>query len=349
LIYTNAFRSCHGSMTVGGINLNSYNTVASADDLNDVVTALGYKQVNLFGASYGTRLALVTMRNHPEIVRSVVLDSVVPVEVKLFDEDPIRYGSSLKAMFEGCAAELKCNAAYPDLETVFWDLVNQLDTTPVSVTARVPAGGFITENIDGSYLVGVTLGLLKTTRLIASAPSVIYDIKAGDYSTFADVQSSLPYEFEGINIGLYISMMCHEQILATTPQDLQTAMDSRHDIGRYFRLPFFGDAKTLFNTCKVWGSSPPASGENDAVVSDIPTLIIEGKFEPATPPIFGMQVAANLSHSFYMEFPNQGHTPSVTDTSGCAFNSLIAFINNPSQKPDMACLSNIKGVKFNVP
>jgi pimeloyl-ACP methyl ester carboxylesterase len=349
MIYTNAFRSCHGSMTVGGINLNSYNTVASSDDLKDVVTALGYKQVDLFGASYGTRLALVTMRNYPEIVRSVVLDSVVPVEAKLFDEDPVRYGSSLQAMFDGCAADAECNAAYPDLKTVFWDLVSQLDTTPVSVTAHSPTGGLITENIDGSYLVGVTLGLLKTTKLIASAPGAIYDTKAGDYSTFEAVQSSLPYEFEGINIGLYISMMCHEQILATTPQDLQAAMDTQHDIGRYFRLPFFGDAKTLFNTCKVWGSTAPDIGENDAVVSAIPTLIIEGKFDPATPPIFGKQVAANLSHSFYMEFPNQGHTPSATDTSGCAFSSMLAFINSPSQHLDMTCLSNIKGVKFIVP
>ena len=102
-IYTNAFRSCHDAMTIGGIELNSYTTLASSDDLNDIVTALGYKQVNLFGASYGTRLALVTMRNHPEIIRSVVLDSVVPVEVKLFNEDPIRYGSALQALFDGCA------------------------------------------------------------------------------------------------------------------------------------------------------------------------------------------------------------------------------------------------------
>ena len=94
------------------------------------------------------------------------------------------------------------------------------------------------------------------------------------------------------------------------------------------------------------GSPPPTPGENDATISDIPTLIIEGKYDPATPPIFGKQVAAQLSHSYYMEFPNQGHTPTATDTSGCAFGTMLAFFDNPNQKPDMNCLSAIKGVDF---
>ena len=347
-IYTNAFRSCHGAMTVGGIELNSYTTLASSDDLNDIVTALGYRQVNLYAASYGTRLALVTIRDHPGIVRSALLDSVVPIEVKLFNEDPLRYGSSLQALFDACAAQPPCNSAYPDLQTVFWNLVSQLDTKPVQVTAPQPVGSN-TENIDGAYLIGMVLSFLKSTSLIAYVPEIIYNIKSGDYSTFVAMQSSLPYEFTGINIGLYISMMCHEHILSTTPEDLQAAMDSAHDLGRYFRLPFFGNAQTLFNTCKVWGTIPPSPGENDPVTSDIPTLIIEGKFDPVTPPIFGEQVAQKLSHSFYMEFPNQGHTPTVSDTSGCAFDSMLSFFDDPSKKPDMTCLSAIKGVDFVLP
>ena len=344
-IYTNAFRSCHGGMSLGGIELSAYTTVASSQDLKDIVSVLGYKQVDLYGASYGTRLALVTMRDHPEIVRSAVLDSVVPVDVKLFDEDPVRYNSALQAMFDGCAADASCNSAYPNLKTVFWNLVDQLNAKPVSVTAPLPVGSN-TEAVDGGDLIGVTLALLKTTSLIAYAPETIYKIKGGDFSTFVAMQSSLPYEFEGINIGLYITMTCHEQILASTPLFLQAAMDAQQDVGRYFRLPFFGNAQTMFDTCKVWGAVPPAAGENNPTVSDIPSLIIEGKYDPTTPPIFGKQVAAQLSHSYYMEFPNQGHTPTATDTSGCAFATMLAFIDNPGKKPDMTCLAAIQGVKF---
>jgi pimeloyl-ACP methyl ester carboxylesterase len=347
-IYTYAFRSCHDAMTIGGIELNSYTTLESSADLKDIVTVLGYKQVDLYAASYGSRLALVTIRDHPEIIKSAVLDSVVPVDVKLYEEDPIRYNSSLQAMFDGCAADNRCNSAYPDLKIVFWDLVDQMDAKPVLVTAPLMVGTN-TEIVDGGDLIGTILGLLKTSSLIAYAPETIYKVKAGDFSSFITMQSSLPYEFEGINIGLYITMMCHEQILATTLLDLQAVEDSQHDVGRYFRLPFFGNAQTMFNTCKVWGAVPPAPGENTATKSDIPALIIEGKYDPATPPIFGKQVAAQFSHSYYMEFPNQGHTPTATDSSGCAFGTMLAFFDNPNQSPDMTCLMAIKGVNFVVP
>jgi pimeloyl-ACP methyl ester carboxylesterase len=349
MIYTNDFRSCHGSMSIGGINLNGYTTAESAEDIKDIATVLKYKQVNLYGASYGTRLALLTMRAHPEIVRSVVLDSVVPVEAKLYDSDPIRYGSSLQAMFDGCAADPGCNAVYPNLKADFWALVDQLDAKPVSVTAPLLTGGTITETVNGSDLIGVTVALLKSSSLISTVPESIYRIKAGDYSTFVAIQSSLPYEFEGIDIGLYISVMCHEHILATTPQDLQASMDSQHDIGRYFRLPFFGKAENLFNTCRVWGSQSPLASEIEPVVSDIPTLIIEGKYDPATPPIFGRQVAAHLKNSYYMEFPNQGHTPTATDQSNCAFGTMLSFFDHPTKIPDLTCLAKINGVSFLVP
>jgi pimeloyl-ACP methyl ester carboxylesterase len=348
LVYVNAFRSCHGAMTIGGIDLNSYNTMASSDDLKDIVLSLGLTKVNLYAASYGTRLALVTMRDHAEIVRSVSLDSVVPIETRLFNEDPNRYNSSLQALFDSCAADLRCNTAFPDLKTVFWDLVDQLDATPVSISAPSLVGSS-NEPVSGAELIGVTLSLLKTTRTIAQVPNTIFRIKAGDYSSFISMRSSLPYEFDGINMGVYISMICHEQILATTVQDLQSAMDTNHDLGKYFRLPFIGDAKTIFNSCKAWGSLPPLSGENVAVVSDLPTLILEGTFDPVTPPIFGKQVASKLSQSYYMEFQNQGHTPSATDTSGCAIGAMQAFIEDPETKPDMACLLKLTHVDYFIP
>lgn len=347
-IYTNAFRSCHGSLEIAGIDLASYTTQAGSDDLKDIVTALGYNQVDLYSVSYGTRLALITMRDHPEIVQSAALDSVVPVEVKLYDEQPLLYRDSLQALFDTCAENMDCNSSYPDLGNVFWDLVAKLDSDPVKISVLLP-DGTNTEYVSGSDLIGMTLSLLKSTSLISIAPRVIFEVNAGDYSAFKAVQSSLPYEFQGINIGLYVSVMCHEQILASTAQDLQTAMDSNHDVGRYFWLPFFGDAKSFFKTCDVWGAQPPTPGENSPVTSDIPTLIIEGKFDPTTPPSFGKQVAENLSSSYYMELPDAGHTPTTSDPSGCAFQTMLAFFDDPKTKPDMNCLSEISPISFITP
>jgi len=84
-------------------------------------------------------------------------------------------------------------------------------------------------------------------------------------------------------------------------------------------------------------------------VSNIPSLIIAGSFDPVTPPIYAKQVAAHLSHSYYFEFPNLGHTPTATDTSGCAMNIALQFLDNPSAEPDRSCLNKLKSSGFIVP
>lgn len=349
LVYSNSFLSCQGLMSTEGVNLNAYTTVASAADVKDLLAVLGYQKADLYGASYGTRLAQVVTRDHPEIVRSVILDSVVPVETNLFSKYPEAIEYALKTMFDGCAADPKCNAAYPQLETTFWELIAKLDTYPVSITTSNYPTGTITENVDGSTFMAVILGSLKQSPLISTAPQTIYRFKDGDYSTLIVAQSSLPFAFEGISPGLYISMMCHEHVLATTPDGLQAATAGRQDIREYAWLPFYGNAADLFKTCKSWGAIGPEFGENDPLTSDIPTLIITGKYDPTTPPIFAQQVASRLSHSYYFEFPNQGHTPTAADSSGCAMDTVLAFLNDPSVEPDRSCLDKMSEVHFLVP
>ena len=349
LVYSNAFLSCNGLMSSQGVQLNAYTTVASAADLKDLLAALGYERADLYGASYGTRLALVTMRDYPEIVHTAVLDSVVPVEANLFDQYPEMVEYSLGTLFEDCAADPECNAAYPDLETVFWEIVAQLNDQPVSVTTSSAATGTITETMDGATFMSVILGSLRYPDLIPTAPQSIYRFRGGDYSTLIAAQASLPFTFEGISPGLYISMMCNEHILATTTERLQAINAARQDIQNYAWLPFYGTAQDLFDTCQDWGAIGPRLGENEATFSDIPTLIITGRYDPATPPLFGRQIAGHLSRSYYFEFPNQGHTPTAADASGCAMDTVVAFLDRPDVEPDRGCLDALARPRFLVP
>ncbi len=348
LVYSTSFYSCQGIMTAKGIDLKAYTTLESAADVKDIVDLLGYRKVNLYGASYGTRLAQVIMRDYPEIVQTAVLDSVVPVETNLFSKYPEAIDSGLKTLFAACALDPRCNAAYPDLETAFWDLIDKLDADPVTVTTSNYPSGTITETVTGTTVMNIILGSIKNSRFISTAPQSIYRFKAGDYSTLVIEQSGLPFMFDGISPGLFISMMCHEQILSTTPEELQNASD-RQIIKEYAWLPFYGDAKNIFNTCKSWGASGPVAGENYPVISDIPSLIITGAYDPTTPPMYARQIAAQLSHSYYFEFPYQGHTPTASDSSGCAMHVVLQFLDDPSTEPDRACLNELQPVDFVVP
>ncbi len=347
-VYKNALLSCNGLLQANGVNLNAYSTVESAADLRDIVHLLGYEKVNLYGASYGTRLALVTMRNHPEIVRSAILDSVVPVESNVLNEYPNSVESSLSRMFGSCKTSPECSLAYPDLENVFWELVKELDANPITLSTSAYPMGTVTETVDGYYLLSVITGLEKTSYLIETAPQTIYRVKAKDYSTLTAAQYALPYSFEGINPGLYISVMCREHVLATTQEELQ-ATTEKVNVADLLWRPFYGDFVEMFEACKSWGMAGPDLGEKDAVISSIPSLIIEGAYDPVTPPFYGKQVAEDLENSYYFEFPNMGHVPTGSDSSGCAMQIALDFIKNPNSEPDRTCLTSIKDVEFLVP
>ncbi|MBN2393611.1 MAG: alpha/beta fold hydrolase, partial [Anaerolineae bacterium] len=97
--YTAALLNCRDQLTLRGANLAAYTSAASAADVNDIVTVLGYDQVNLYGASYGTRLAQTVMRDFPGIVRSAVLDSALPLEIHIYNEQAAKTNYALNKLF----------------------------------------------------------------------------------------------------------------------------------------------------------------------------------------------------------------------------------------------------------
>jgi len=161
-------------------------------------------------------------------------------------------------------------------------------------------------------------------------------------------QSSLLTTFDDISPGLFINMTCHEQVLATTLEKAQTE-PNRQIIRDYSWLPFYGNVEDVFKTCKSWGATAPLPGEDDPTISAIPSLIITGSYDPTTPPMFAKQIAAHLSHSYYFEFPNLGHTPTAADSSGCAMKIVQQFLDNPAVEPERACLAELKSPVFVVP
>jgi len=115
-----ARQACYDRLTDDGINLSMYNSAQNAADVAALRTALDYEEVNLFGISYGTRLGLTIMRDHPEGIRSVILDSVYPPQVNGYEQGAYVFYRALRRVFNDCATDAACDAAYPDLEQVFY-------------------------------------------------------------------------------------------------------------------------------------------------------------------------------------------------------------------------------------
>jgi pimeloyl-ACP methyl ester carboxylesterase len=73
--YRETFRECVGRWRAAGVAVGGYDTEQSADDLEDLRRALGAARIDLWGISYGTHLALATMRRHPRSIGRVALAS----------------------------------------------------------------------------------------------------------------------------------------------------------------------------------------------------------------------------------------------------------------------------------
>ena len=107
--------ACESNWCVPAINLKAFNTIESAADIDDLRRALGYDEVNLYGISYGTRLALVAMRDRPDGLRSVVLDSTVPVQISQYAEGIENTAHAFDLLFERVAADPAASPAFPRL------------------------------------------------------------------------------------------------------------------------------------------------------------------------------------------------------------------------------------------
>lgn len=335
-----AARTCHNRLVSAGINLNAYNTLENAADVHDLVRALGYKQVNLYGISYGTRLALTVMRLYPGDLRSVVLDSVYPPQRNFFTSLPNSVQRVFNVLFQGCAAELACKQAYPHLQTAFYTLVADLDTNPIIFqTTDALTGKSYTVLFTGDDLLWWLFHSLYRTSLIPRLPAVIFQVRNHDYTQLSQIYGEFIFMFsDTLSDGMNYSVQCGEDMAFTTPQDLVTAVQV---LEPQLRPALLSDLQESYSICQLWGVKPVPLVQKEPVTSAIPTLILAGEYDPVTPPANAMLAALTLSKSFSFQFPGTGHGVDYTHNPSCADEIIFAFQEIPAEKPDSSCIDRI--------
>jgi pimeloyl-ACP methyl ester carboxylesterase len=328
-IILDAFRRCRDRLLGQGIDLTAYNSAASATDLNDLRLALGYDKLNLYAVSYGTRLALTLMRDHPEAVRSAVLDSVYPLQVNLYTALAPNAERAFNVFFANCSADLTCSGSYPDLRTVFYQLVDQLNADPVSLSMYA-AGAEHTVRLDGALLIDVLFVGLYNPAVTASMPKMIYDISQGNYDILRE-RLGLYFDTSSA-LGMQMSVQCAEEMPFNAPEEAFTAAQGvSPPIASFYPI----SVQPLFAVCKEWPIAAPDPRENLPVTSNLPVLILMGDQDPITPLDWGKMVAEDLPRHFIYQFPGHGHW--VTRSSSCALSVALAFWNDYTVEPIFTC------------
>ncbi len=340
--------TCRDRLMNEGHNLSAYNTVQNAADVDDIRVALGYDKVNLYGGSYGSLLAQAVMRDHPDGIRSVAVNSVLPLEKSIFVQASLTTTSAIIRLLDTCAADEACNTAYPDLRQELFEVIDRLNLQPLPITLTNPSDGQRYDAVlTGDGVVGNLVTFLYLTQIIPALPQAVHDLHAGDYGLVTELGSTRLALIDLSTRGMMFSVLCSEDLIGRTREDLL-----RNIATLPRQLAGTGDPEVMakygiFGICDYWLDEEADAWVKNPLFSNIPTLILEGEFDPVTPPEYGRLVADNLSNSYFFEFPGIGHD--VLGSSECARSIVVAFLDEPAKAPERSCIDAMPGVVFDVP
>ena len=335
-----ALQACHDRLAKSGVDLNAFNVLENAADVHDLIQALGYKQVNLYGVSYGTRLALTTMRLYPSVIRSVVLDSVYPPQKNSTDQ-PSSAQRVFNVLFQGCAADTHCATTYPQLNSVFYQLVTDLNATPVQFqTTNVTTGKSYQVTMAGDDFVSILFSALYASQIIPVLPKMIFQVRDHNYTLLSQIYGIVGFD-DTFSYGMFYSDECSEDWSFLTQNDVNNSMQG---ITPQIQPSLKSGLQLEYDSCHVWNVQKSPAVQKQAVVSSIPTLVLTDEYDPITPPANGRLAAQTLKNSYYFLFPGLGHGAEYN--APCVNSIISAFDDMPTQQPSGACVGSMGEPNF---
>jgi pimeloyl-ACP methyl ester carboxylesterase len=310
--------ACSERLQASGVDLSRYNAEEVVKDIQDLRQTLGLKQVDLFGVSYGTRIALAVVKHDPRGVRAVVLDSPWTPEAKWAEGGPEMVSDAVKEIFKRCAADAACAAKYPhpgaDLDAV----ANRLLAGPQTINGKVYAADDL-----GGYLMDAAYSGPDARAL----PATVAKFATGDMTALAEQMA----DRSGYSEAQHLTHLCKEEFPfeseARMRQGAQRDPVSRlleASMGRYFAV------------CKAYPVGAPDPVEAQPVSSNLPTLFLAAEIDPGCPPAVAKAAVGRFSRGQLTIIPNTTH--GVSRGSACARKMIRAFLADPTAPIDQSCL-----------
>jgi Predicted hydrolases or acyltransferases (alpha/beta hydrolase superfamily) len=331
--YVQSVRRCRKELEQKA-DLRFYSTPIAMDDLDDVREWLGYPRINIYGVSYGTQAASVYLRQHPKSVRSLVLHGTVPLDLPMWLDYARNSQQALDQDFAICARQKACHDAFPNVSQEFNALLKRLEEKPVKIKVQnTETKQEVEVSIDAEILRVFVSRLLYSSERIHDLPLLIHLAYSGNYEPLA--QKVVYFQGPGeIPKGVYFCIVCNEE-WHFDPAGLPAAAANT----------FMGDFRLTRESqaCAEWAHSSLPKDYWTPVKSDLPTLIMNGALDHATPPRYGERVAQSFTNSRRLVLPNRGHN----DTDPCVAGIVQAFVTaGSSQNLDTSCLAKTEDLSF---
>lgn len=331
-------RACRAELERRGINPASFNTTETSHDVRDILRALGHDRAILMGTSYGTTGVLFTLRNHPEIVESAILDGVAPPQwLDGYEQDVLEEEANraFDRFLQDCEDDLVCSTEYPDLRLQF-DEMRARSNERLQLFVDEETG----ETVEVSFgaLAELFLQVFSIPELAEQIPLFITGVVEGNADLLSDELAFLiflaglgevpedidpfdmPEESERAPRAIYDAVLCSDFPPGTS----------------YGGRP----------VCEAWGVPFQGPQVSTPVSSAIPVLLLSGNYDFQTPPFWADQTARTLPNSHSYLFPAAGHVVTYSQHAACVAVIALSFIADPSLTPADTCIDELQGPRF---
>jgi pimeloyl-ACP methyl ester carboxylesterase len=304
-------------------NLRHYDSSTAMQDIDDLRAALGYEQVNIVGASYGSYMGIVYMKYYPERVRTSFLSYIAMPSWTYSGSIAPNTEAALERLLSDCALDPDCSSDYPLLRQQLGQVLDRLKQGPVSTWIINPITGEYEQVVFSfnNFIHGVRSMLYRTTtsRWI---PAFVHWAANGNFSPVAEYTADYLYWVNtDIMDGMYLCVTCTETIPYIDYAEAR-ALAQGTFMGTY-RL----DQQK--NACDWWVRGEHPADFHQMYMMDNPTLILSGEIDPVTPPQYGEELASYLPNSLHAIVPNCGHGQG-TVWNNCFDDVVAQFISQGS-------------------
>jgi pimeloyl-ACP methyl ester carboxylesterase len=316
-----------------------YGSLEVVADLEQVRRELGYDKAVLWGASGGTRTALVWMKEYPEAVEAVLIDGVTPTWFRSPTAFAPGAQASLDHVFEDCAAQESCGAAYPNLRQQFDRLMALFADGPVETSIRNQDDVEVPIEMHRGDFAYAVRGMLYNSRGTTVLPRIIHEAATGgDVSEFAQ-----RYWERQVGVRPIVAMGVHFGVICT--EDMAFIDDEV--AAEQSRGTFLGDylLRQYGAVCADWPRGELPDDYLEPVTEEIPVLLVSGYYDPSTPAYFADQVAEHLPNSRHILVRNEGHGAEF----GCAREAAIRFLISGSLEGLGPVCEDAGPIEFEVP
>ncbi|HEX2734886.1 MAG TPA: alpha/beta fold hydrolase [Polyangiaceae bacterium] len=317
-----------------------YTTPAALADLTRVLDALGYQRVNLWGGSYGTRVALAFAQQFPERTRRMVLDGAAPTDIEL----PLFVGRdaerALGRLYADCASDPRCHSAFPRGRDSLDQILARLRSGPEQATLTHPrTGQKVTIPIHYEGFVAGLRSLLYVPQMTALLPLMMAQAEQHEWGAFVTAVLTLSDSMgeTPIPLGMFLSVVCSEDVVQISDADV---VNNTRD--NFFGRAWLDDIRRI---CEFWPKAKLDPHYFEPFTGDTPSLVLSGAEDPVLPPSWGELVAGRLAHAKHVVVPGMGH--GVTSV-GCIPERIAEFIEGDQDvsELDFECAERVHRPPF---